>query len=641
MRAKRLLPLTLPLVAGAAAVVGAGRASAPAPAVAQGSAKPTVEEARAFVERTDAELKRLTVRSATAEWIKNTYITEDSERLSAQMNEELLGFMTRAVKEAARFTSLPLDPDTRRKLHLLRVSSAVAAPADPKLRLELTTLASKMEGIYGKAKACGLPVGKGQSQGKGKAQARGKAAAGEAKAGDPSCKDIEQLTLLFASSRDAAALEAAWKGWHAAARESRPLYQRFVDLANQGAREIGFANTGDLWRSAYDMPPEAFEKETDRLWQQVRPLYESLHCYVRARLRKVYGADKVPEKGPIPAHLLGNMWAQEWANVYPLVEPYPGKVKLDVSSTIERQKWDPMKMVKTGEAFFTSLGMPALPGTFWERSMFVKPRDREVVCHASAWDVTMENDLRIKMCIKPTEEDLTTIHHELGHNYYFYAYHKLPALYQQGANDGFHEAIGDALTLSMTPAYLKQLGLLKTVPADDKGLINVQMKDALEKVAFLPFGKLIDQWRWDVFSGKTKPADYNKAWWDLRRRYQGVEAPGARTEEDFDPGAKYHIPANVPYTRYFLARLLQFQFHRALCEKAGHEGPLHTCSIYGNKAAGDALWRMLSLGASKPWPDALEVLTGKREIDATALLDYFAPLKTWLDEQNKGLTCGW
>ena len=588
-----------------------------APSGADPLAQPA--DARRFVASVNDQLRKLYVRSDSAEWIKNTYITDDTERVAAAAKEEVLGYTSQAVKQAASYAQAPADPDTRRQLQLLRVSSSLAAPSDPKLRLELATLASKMEGVYGKAKACG--------------------ADGQKPAKD--CKDIEALTVLFQNSRKEPELRDAWLGWHRTARVSRQDYARFVDLANQGAREIGFADSGQMWRSAYDMTPAEFEKETERMWQQVRPLYEQLHCYVRSQLGRTYGKDKVPPEGPLPAHLLGNMWAQEWANVYPLVEPYKGQSSLDVSAAIVRKKWDAVKMVKTGEAFFTSLGLDPLPATFWERSMFTKPRDREVVCHASAWDVTWSDDLRIKMCIKPTEEDLITIHHELGHNYYFHAYYKLPVLYQQGANDGFHEAIGDALTLSITPQYLKSLGLLSAVPKDDKGLINVQMKDALEKVAFLPFGLLIDRWRWDVFAGKVKPGDYNKAWWDLRRKYQGVDAPQARTEDDFDPGAKYHVPSNVPYTRYFLARLLQFQFHRALCRAAGQTGPLHQCSIYGNKDAGKRLWAMLQLGASKPWPEALQALTGEKQIDASALLEYFTPLSAWLKEKNAGQKCGW
>jgi peptidyl-dipeptidase A len=574
-------------------------------------------EARRFINRVDGDLKQLMVRSGTADWIKNTYITDDTERAAAAANEELLGYSTAAIRAGRRFAKVKdLDADTRRKLHLLEVSSPLAAPSDPARRLELTSIGAKLEGMYGKAKAC----------------LKGPSAGGK-------CLDIEALTGVLAKSRDYAELLDAWTSWHASARPMRPLYARYVTLANEGARDIGFSDTGALWRSSYDMTPEAFEKDAARLWEQVKPLYEQLHCYVRARLAQVYGADKVPAGQPIPAHLLGNMWAQEWTNVYPLVEPYQGQSSLDLDAALA--KYTPVQMVKTAEGFFTSMGLDPLPPTFWERSMLVKPRDREVVCHASAWDVLMDNDLRIKVCIKPTEEDLVTLHHELGHDYYFHAYYKMPALYQQGANDGFHEAIGDALTLSITPAYLKKIGLLADVPHDDKGLINVQMKDALEKVAFLPFGKLIDEWRWSVYNGKIPAAKYNGAWWDLRKKYQGVAPAVARTEEDFDPGAKYHIPANVPYTRYFLARLLQFQFHRAMCRVAGHKGPLHSCSIYGNKQAGERLQAMLALGASKPWPDALEVLTGEREVDATALLDYFAPLRAWLEEKNKGAKCGW
>jgi peptidyl-dipeptidase A len=325
------------------------------------------------------------------------------------------------------------------------------------------------------------------------------------------------------------------------------------------------------------------------------------------------------------------------------VEPFPGESgSLDVDAALQRRGWDAQKMVKVGEGFFTSLGLKPLPATFWERSMFTKPRDREVVCHASAWDVTYGGDIRIKMCIKPIEEDLVTIHHELGHNYYYQYYFEKPVLFQQGANDGFHEAIGDAIALSVTPEYYQKIGLLDAVPpADEKGVINVQMKRALDKIAFLPFGKLIDQWRWDVFSGAVPPAQYNAAWWRLRREYQGVEAPVPRTEADFDPGAKYHIPANTPYTRYFLAHVYQFQFHRALCRAAGHQGPLHTCSIYGNAEAGRRLQAMLALGASRPWPEAMEALTGERQGDASALMEYFAPLRAWLENENRGRKCGW
>lgn len=606
-------PFVLPLLRAASAAV----MLLALPSLAQ-QGKATPEEAKQFVDRLNADLKRLWTKQATAEWIKSTYITDDTERNAASINEEVLAYLNQAIKDSRRFDGLKLDPDTARMIHLLKVNSAIAAPAEAQKRADLASSAAKLEGLYGKGKYCKKD-----------------------KAGKETCRDLGQLSDVMASSRNYDELLDAWVGWHAVAPPMRPLYERFVTLGNEGAKEIGFSNIGNLWKSAYDMPPEQFEQETQRLWQQVKPLYDELHCYVRARLAKKYGADKVPAGKPIPAHLLGNMWAQEWNNIYPLVEPYAGQANLDVSAALQKQRYDAKRMVQLGEKFFTSLGLNPLPATFWERSQFTQPRDRDVVCHASAWDVTYNNDLRIKMCIKPTEEDLVTIHHELGHDYYFTYYYTLPVLYQSGAHDGFHEAIGDAITLSITPGYLQQAGLLKSVPRNDKNLINLQLKDALEKVAFLPFGLLIDQWRWDVFAGKTAPADYNKAWWALREKYQGVAAPVARSEQDFDPGAKYHVPANVPYTRYFLARILQFQFHKAMCEAAGHQGPLHECSVYGNKDAGKKLQAMLALGASKPWPEALHAMTGQRQMDASPLLDYFNPLRSWLQEQNKGQQCGW
>jgi peptidyl-dipeptidase A len=314
----------------------------------------------------------------------------------------------------------------------------------------------------------------------------------------------------------------------------------------------------------------------------------------------------------------------------------------DVTALLKAKNADPLGMVRDGERFFTSLGFAPLPQSFWERSMFTRPRDRDVVCHASAWDVDYEDDLRIKMCIEVKGEDFSTIHHELGHNFYQRAYKAQPPLFRDSANDGFHEAIGDTIALSVTPEYLHEIGLLETVPPPSAD-IGLLMRKALEKVAFLPFGLMIDKWRWGVFSGQIKPADYNQAWWDLRREYQGVAPPLARSEADFDPGAKYHVAANVPYARYFLAAILQFQFHRALCRTAGYRGPLNRCSIYGNKAAGEKLNQMLEMGKSRPWQDALYALTGERQMDAGAMLEYFAPLQKWLDEQNQahGVKTGW
>jgi peptidyl-dipeptidase A len=558
------------------------------------------------------DLKRLWVDWGRAEWVKSTYITDDTELLAADAHEKVMAYTAEAIKEATRYQDAAVDPDTKRMLTLLRISQALPSPGDEVKRKRLAEIASKMEGMYGKGKYC-----KGDD-----------------------CKDLGQLSQILADSRNYDELLDAWSGWRTISKPMRPLYAEYVALTNEGARETGFKDVAELWKSGYDMSPAEFEQETERLWQQVKPLYDSLHCYVRSKLSQKYKG-KVSADGKIPAHVLGNMWAQEWSNIYPLVEPYPGVSDIDVTKALQAKKYQAKDMVELGEKFFTSLGLDPLPDTFWQRSMFTQPKDRDVVCHASAWDVTYANDLRIKMCIKIDKEDLITIHHELGHNYYYMYYHHLPVLYQNGAHDGFHEAIGDALALSVTPGYLKDIGILGTVEKNEKALINLQMSDALDKIAFLPFGRMIDQWRWDVFSGAVTPASYNAAWWQLREKYQGIQAPIARSEEDFDPGAKYHIPANVPYVRYFLARILQFQFHQALCKAAGHQGPMHECSIYGSKEAGAKLRAMLSMGASKPWPDALEAVTGTRQMDAGPILAYFEPLSAWLTKQNQGKKCGW
>ena len=583
-------------------------------------AAPTPEDAKKFLEQVDKDLRKLWVARDRAGWVNQNFITDDTEALSASGEEATAAYVTEAITKARRFDGVKgIEGDVARQLLLLKLAQVVPAPSNADERGELAALQSGMTAIYGKGEYC-PPAN--SSLGK-------------------KCLKLDDLSRVLKKSRKYDELLEAWKGWHAIAPVMKDKFARYAELGNKGAKEIGFGDMGALWRSGYDMTPEAFEADIERLWQDVKPLYDDLHCYARKKLRTQYGKEKIPEKAPIPAHLLGNMWAQQWDAIYDVVEPYPGQGSLDVDKKLREKKYDSTKMVKLGEGFFTSLGLDPLPKSFWERSLFLRPKDREVVCHASAWDVSWNDDLRIKMCIEPTEDDLITIHHELGHDYYFHYYYKLPILFQAGANDGFHEGIGDTLALSVTPQYLKNLGLLDQVPNNDKGRLNVQMKMALDKVAFLPFGLMIDKWRWDVFSGKTPKAKYNEAWWALRTKYQGIAAPVTRTEADFDPGAKYHVPASTPYVRYFLARIYQFQFHRALCKAAGHKGSLDTCSIYGNKAAGDKLRAMLALGQSKPWPEALAVLSGETKADASAMLEYFAPLRAYLKEQNKGEQCGW
>jgi peptidyl-dipeptidase A len=582
-----------------------------------------VERARAFVERAERQLLELNIRGSRAGWVQSTFITEDTQQIAAEANEALTAATTTIAREAAEYGRMKLPADLARKVQLLRLQLTLPAPTDPAKLAELTRIAASLEADYGRGKYCR------DNRTDGNATA----------AGSDDCLDVTAIERIMAESRDARELLDVWRGWHAIGAPMRTRYARAVQLTNEGARELGFADTGALWRSTWDMPPDEFSAEVERLWQQVEPFYRSLHAYVRHRLSQHYGASVVPPNGPIPAHLLGNVWAQEWGHIYPLVAPANDRMSVDLTARLRAKGYDPLKMVRAGEGFFTSLGFAALPKTFWERSMFVKPADRDVVCHASAWNIDTKEDVRLKMCIQVRDEDFGVIHHELGHNFYQLAYNQQPYLFRNSANAAFHEAVGDTIGLSVTPEYLQKIGLIEQAPSgDDTGFL---LRQALDKVAFLPFGMLIDQWRWRVFSGDITPDQYNQAWWDLRLKYQGVAPPMPRSEQDFDPGAKYHVPANYPYVSYFLARVLQFQFHRALCQAAGETGPLYRCSIYQSTAAGERLRRMLEMGTSRPWPDALEALTGTRKMDAGALLDYFAPLQKWLDEQNKGVPVGW
>jgi peptidyl-dipeptidase A len=575
---------------------------------------PTVAEAERFIANAERRLAEMSEREARIAWTYSTYINFDTEWL--QQRSDAAGTEARVTlaTEAARFQGLDLPPDLRRKIDLLRLSLTLPAPTREGAADELAEINTRLASTYS--------TGRIDYQGRE--------------------VTLDELESLMGTVRDPARLQEMWTEWHDTARPMRADYERMVAIANEGAQGLGYPNIGDYWLSNYDMPPAEMEREVERLWSQMQPFYEELHCYVRQRLNAHYGDAVQAETGPIRADLLGNMWAQEWGNIADIVGPR-ARGGYDLTQLLERQNYDARRMTEVGERFYTSLGLAELPETFWERSQLTRPRDRDVVCHASAWDLDSREDLRIKMCIVPDADNFQTIHHELGHNYYQRAYMNQPFLFQNGANDGFHEAIGDFIALNTTPDYLVRIGLLRAnqvpPPEADNALL---MRQALDKIAFLPFAISMDQWRWRVFRGQIQPVDYNNAWWELRRNYQGIVPPGgARPADAFDPGAKYHIANNVPYLRYFLARVLQFQFYDAACQQAGWQGPLHRCTVYGNAEVGARFNAMMEMGQSRPWPDALEAFTGTRRMDGAAMVRYFQPLMTWLERENQGQQCGW
>ena len=554
----------------------------------------------------------------SASWISSNFITYDSQKIIADYGTRYTLKSLERARQASSFDNLKKTPENQRMLNILKSSFVMPPPLDQDLASELSDISTSLEAMYGTGEHCYE---------------------------DGSCYDLEAFESIINSSRDSEELLKAWKGWHEIGKPMKPMYLRMVEIGNQGSKDLGYDGLSDLWFSKYDMPANDFLNETDRVWEEVKPLYDALHCHVRSKLNDYYGDEVVPDSGPLPVHMLGNMWGQSWSNIYDLV--YTEELNsnsVDVTKIIEDKGMNEIEMVEYAEDFFISIGFEPLPKTFWERSLFVKPRDRSVVCHASAWNLDpTTNDLRIKMCIQKNEEDFVTIHHELGHIFYYQAYNHLPTLFQGGANDGFHEAFGDLLTLSITPDYLNKINFITVEEANlaKEDPIGLLMKQALEGVVVVPWALMLDKWRSGVFNGDIKEDQLNTSWWQLRKEYQGISTSEERSEDYFDPGAKYHIPGNTPYTRYYLARIMQYQFHEALCKEINLDGYLHECSIYGNKVAGEKIISTMAMGESLPWQDAFENLTGSRELSGKSILNYYAPLKEWLDEQNKNRTCGW
>jgi peptidyl-dipeptidase A len=612
-------PLLRTAVSWIAIVAFAAACATPPATTANGNAAPagsavTAETAATFVQAAEAELTRRSEYEARVAWVYNTYINYDTEWLLQRSDAEGTEARVRLASEAGRYANVELPPDVRRKVDFLRLGLTLPAPQREGAASQLSEITTRLASIYS--------TGRIEYQGR--------------------QVTLDELETLMGTERDPRRLEEIWTKWHAVAASMREDYTRMVGIANEGATDLGFGNVGEMWLSKYDMPADDMEAEVERLWGQLQPFYEQLHCLVRARLNDRYGDAVVPLDQPIRADLLGNMWAQDWSTLMPLVRPAGGRATYDTTELLTRARYTPVQMTETAERFYTSLGMPELPDTFWERSLLTRPRDRDVVCHASAWDIDNVDDLRVKQCIQINAEHFQTIHHELGHNFYQRAYNQQPLLYRDGAHDGFHEAIGDFIALNITPQYLVDINLLRQnqVPPASADT-NLLLERALEKISFLPFALSMDQWRWQVFDGRITPDRYNAAWWELRERYQGIRPPNARGEEFFDPGAKYHIANNVPYLRYFLSYVLQFQFYEAACRQAGWEGPLHRCTVYGNREVGERFQRMLEMGSSRPWPDALEAFTGTRQMDGGAMARYFQPLMTYMQEQNRGRPCGW
>ena len=573
-----------------------------------------------FLERVELEDKTLGPVASSAYWIGSNFITYDSQKVVADYGKRFQLLALERARQASTFDKVQVSEQNRRKLNLIKNSFVMPSPLDDALAGEIAGISAELDAMYGTGQHC---------------------------FGEGDCYDLEAFEAIIDNSRDPDELLKAWEGWRNIGKPMKDMYLRMVEIGNQGAQDLGYTGLTDLWFSQYDMEADDFLAETDRVWDELKPLYDALHCHVRNELSEHYGEAVVSKEGSMPAHVLGNMWGQSWANIYDLVytpDNPAADTNIDLTKILAEKDIGEIEMVEIAENFFLSLGFEPLPKTFWERSLFIKPQDHNVVCHASAWDLDSDaNDLRVKMCIERNAEDFSTIHHELGHIFYYQAYSEQPSIFQSGANDGFHEAVGDLLTLSITPDYYHKIGMITEAEAINakSDPISLLMQQALDGVVSVPWTLMLDKWRAGVFSGETSEAELNNSWWELREYYQGIGAPRDRDEDAFDPGAKYHIPGNTPYTRYYLAKILQYQFHESLCNQIGFEGPLHECSIYDNELAGKKLRAMLSLGQSKEWQVALDALTGTRTLSGKSMLNYYKPLKDWLDVKNADRTCGW
>ena len=585
----------------------------------QGSAL-NESDVETFLERVELEDKTLGPVASSAYWIGSNFITYDSQKVVADYGKRFQLLALERARQASTFDKVQVSEQNRRKLNLIKNSFVMPSPLDDALAGEIASISAELDAMYGTGQHC---------------------------FGEGDCYDLEAFEAIIDNSRDPDELLKAWEGWRNIGKPMKDMYLRMVEIGNQGAQDLGYTGLTDLWFSQYDMEADDFLAETDRVWDELKPLYDALHCHVRNELSEHYGEAVVSKEGSMPAHVLGNMWGQSWANIYDLVytpDNPTADTNIDLTKILEEKDIGEIEMVEIAENFFLSLGFEPLPKTFWERSLFIKPQDHNVVCHASAWDLDSDaNDLRVKMCIERNAEDFSTIHHELGHIFYYQAYSEQPSIFQSGANDGFHEAVGDLLTLSITPDYYHKIGMITEAEAINakSDPISLLMQQALDGVVSVPWTLMLDKWRAGVFSGETSEAELNNSWWELREYYQGIGAPRDRDEDAFDPGAKYHIPGNTPYTRYYLAKILQYQFHESLCNQIGFEGPLHECSIYDNELAGEKLRGMLSLGQSKEWQVALDALTGTRTLSGKSMLNYYKPLKDWLDVKNADRTCGW
>ncbi|XP_007090142.2 angiotensin-converting enzyme 2 isoform X1 [Panthera tigris] len=591
------------------------------------AAQSTTEElAKTFLEKFNHEAEELSYQSSLASWNYNTNITDENVQKMNEAGAKWSAFYEEQSKLAETYPLAEIHNTTvKRQLQALQQSGSSVLSADKSQRLN--TILNAMSTIYSTGKACNPN-------------------------NPQECLLLEPgLDDIMENSKDYNERLWAWEGWRAeVGKQLRPLYEEYVALKNEMARANNYEDYGDYWRGdyeeewtdGYNYSRSQLIKDVEHTFTQIKPLYQHLHAYVRAKLMDSYPS-RISPTGCLPAHLLGDMWGRFWTNLYPLTVPFGQKPNIDVTDAMVNQSWDARRIFKEAEKFFVSVGLPNMTQGFWENSMLTEPgNSQKVVCHPTAWDLG-KGDFRIKMCTKVTMDDFLTAHHEMGHIQYDMAYAVQPFLLRNGANEGFHEAVGEIMSLSAaTPNHLKTIGLLPPGFSEDSETeINFLLKQALTIVGTLPFTYMLEKWRWMVFKGEIPKEQWMQKWWEMKREIVGVVEPVPHDETYCDPASLFHVANDYSFIRYYTRTIYQFQFQEALCRIAKHEGPLHKCDISNSSEAGKKLLQMLTLGKSKPWTLALEHVVGEKNMNVTPLLKYFEPLFTWLKEQNRNSFVGW
>uniref|UniRef100_UPI0039BD93C6 Angiotensin-converting enzyme 2 n=1 Tax=Homo sapiens TaxID=9606 RepID=UPI0039BD93C6 len=595
--------------------------------VAVTAAQSTIEEqAKTFLDKFNHEAEDLFYQSSLASWNYNTNITEENVQNMNNAGDKWSAFLKEQSTLAQMYPLQEIQNLTvKLQLQALQQNGSSVLSEDKSKRLN--TILNTMSTIYSTGKVCNPD-------------------------NPQECLLLEPgLNEIMANSLDYNERLWAWESWRSeVGKQLRPLYEEYVVLKNEMARANHYEDYGDYWRGdyevngvdGYDYSRGQLIEDVEHTFEEIKPLYEHLHAYVRAKLMNAYPSYISPI-GCLPAHLLGDMWGRFWTNLYSLTVPFGQKPNIDVTDAMVDQAWDAQRIFKEAEKFFVSVGLPNMTQGFWENSMLTDPGNvQKAVCHPTAWDLG-KGDFRILMCTKVTMDDFLTAHHEMGHIQYDMAYAAQPFLLRNGANEGFHEAVGEIMSLSAaTPKHLKSIGLLSPdFQEDNETEINFLLKQALTIVGTLPFTYMLEKWRWMVFKGEIPKDQWMKKWWEMKREIVGVVEPVPHDETYCDPASLFHVSNDYSFIRYYTRTLYQFQFQEALCQAAKHEGPLHKCDISNSTEAGQKLFNMLRLGKSEPWTLALENVVGAKNMNVRPLLNYFEPLFTWLKDQNKNSFVGW